>query len=162
MELAPTEAEKARLFKIEMVEVSRTRVPEYRVEAAEDSTATIRLPRTGARITGRDDPAPEVEADKALACSRDNSYRKIRTKQLNPHCPEAEVGLRTPGKVGGKTESRFGDKIGRRTGTLNRNRNKSRMPTLRNHRLLKINLKNHRANNAEYLKQYYKRAALPI
>jgi hypothetical protein len=80
VDLLPAEAEEARLFKIETAEVSKMQILEYGVEEAEDSTAIIRLPRTGAWITGRDDPAPQVEADKALVCSRDNSYRKIRTK----------------------------------------------------------------------------------
>jgi hypothetical protein len=47
MDRLPAEAEEGRLFKIEMVEVSKTQVLECRVEAAEVSTAAICPRRAG-------------------------------------------------------------------------------------------------------------------
>ena len=70
------------LVPAEAVEVSKMQVPECWAEAAEVLLAEILLHRAGATITGRDNPDPEFEVDKALVCGSDNPYRKIRIKPI--------------------------------------------------------------------------------
>jgi hypothetical protein len=168
--LVPAEAVEVRLFKVEVAEVFKTQDLEYRVEAAEVSrveAAEVSPPethphRTGAWITSRDDPVPEVEADKALVCSRDNSYRIIRIKQISLRRPEVEAGHLTmdqePDKAGGRT----GDRTGRRIGTWSRNRKQLRMPMPQSRRLPKTSRNNRRVNNVENLIQYNWWTILPI
>ena len=105
----PAEAEEA-------AEVSNTQVLECRAEVVEVSTVEICSPRAGASITGRDNPAPEAEADKALVCSRDSLHRKIGAKRTNQCRPETEVGLLVRDKVGDRARLRGRDKAGHRAG----------------------------------------------
>ena len=104
-------------------------------------------------MEGKDSFVPKVWADQARVCSSDGLNRKIRIEQISPRSQEVEVGRRVMDQEPDKAGDQAGNKIGLRTGDQIRNLKMHRMPMLQSHRKLKISQKNHKANNAETLKQ---------
>ena len=110
-------------------------------------------------MAGRDNFDPEVQADRALVCSRDGSHREIWTSRRSP---EAEIGLQAGDKAGLLVGDKVGLLVGDKAGDRIRNLRKHRTPILLPNQLSKARRKNRRMNNAETLKQCNRPAVLPI